>query len=501
MSIAAALLVWIWADGDRSGQGKTMATFAVALLTTLGALAWAVLLSRLPGRARWAISGLAGLLIAFIATTVRVRGVTGDFVPLLAWRWSEPEELDSTASAARRGTLGEHYRDYPQFLGPRRDGVLSDPRLATDWHAAPPTELWRRPIGEGWSAFAVRDGLAVTQEQHGDEEAIVAYDLIHGDPVWTHRYPARYSTTIGGTGPRATPTLIEGRVVAMGATGILSVLRLADGELLWQGHVIADQRGRVPEWGKSDSPLVLGERVVVAAGGGGGHSLAAYDLRSGEPVWSAGSDRSGYSSPQLVTIDGVDQIVVFNQSSVTGHEASSGRLLWRREWPAEQPNVSQPLPLPGDRLLVSSGYGIGSKLLHIGRGATGGWSTSTVWESPRLKAKFTNLIHHRGSVYGLDDGVLVCLDPETGERRWKRGRYGHGQILLVGSLLLVQTEKGEIVLVEPDPNEHRELTRFRIFDGRTWNPPALAGDILVVRNEREAAAFRLPLQQDPSTAG
>jgi outer membrane protein assembly factor BamB len=185
--------------------------------------------------------------------------------------------------------------------------------------------------------------------------------------------------------------------------------------------------------------------------------------------------------------------VVLNGASVSGHDPATGAVLWEHPFPREQPNVAMPLPLGADRLLVSVGYGGGSKLYRVGE--TGGELRATLeWESPRLKSKFANLVLHGGFLYGLDDGVLTCLDPASGERRWKSGRHGHGQLLLVAGLLLVQTEEGELVLVDPSPDAYRELTRFAALDGKTWNPPALAGALLLVRNDREAAAYELPVE-------
>jgi outer membrane protein assembly factor BamB len=237
---------------------------------------------------------------------------------------------------------------------------------------------------------------------------------------------------------------------------------------------------------------VIDRRVIVNVGGPGGRSLVAYDAASGTLDWQGGSDRVGYASPLEVTLAGVRQIVAFNEGSVAGHDPHTGALLWEQAWPRGQPNVAQPLPVGEDRLLVSSGYGVGSKLLRITRTAEGRLEPRLLWESPRLKSKFANMVLYDGFVYGLDDGVLVCLDLASGERRWKGGRYGHGQLLLVGGLLLVQTEDGEVVLVRPGPEAHTELTRFTALEGKTWNPPALAGRYLLVRNDREAAMYELP---------
>ncbi len=487
--LALAALVWSWGFGDRIRQQRVTLTFPVVILTAMLLLAWFLFFSRLRPRVRLlgfaAVAGLGVLL----AATVRISGVTGDLVPILSWRWSRGLEAAPEPEAGAGATGG---RAYPQFLGPGRDATLSGVGLARDWRARPPVEVWRRRVGEGWSSFAIAGDLAITQEQRGSEELVVAYRLSTGDVVWSHSDEARYERTIAGIGPRATPTIAGDRVFTLGATGIVNGLDLATGERLWSRDLVAELRAGIPEWGKSCSPLVVDGRVVVSAGAKGA-SLAAYDAETGELAWKGGSDRSGYASPILATLAGVPQIVIFNHASVAAHDPATGEPLWEFGWPATQPNVAQPLPLAGDRLLISAGYGIGAKMLRIERGADGALTAKLLWESPRLKAKFAHYVEHGGYVYGLDDGVLVCLDPESGERCWKSGRYGHGQLLLVDDLLLIQAEDGSVVLVEPDPSEHRELGRFAAFDRKTWNNPALAGPYLLVRNDREAALYELPL--------
>jgi outer membrane protein assembly factor BamB len=203
------------------------------------------------------------------------------------------------------------------------------------------------------------------------------------------------------------------------------------------------------------------------------------------------------------------QIVVFNRASVAGHDPGDGSVLWTHPWPPDWPNVAPPVVTGSDRVMFSTGYGVGSKLLRLEEAGDGGLRAKLQWETPRLKSKFANLVLHEGFVYGLDDGVLVCLDPETGQRRWKGGRYGHGNLLLVvagpasgvagaasgamgPALLLVQTERGEMVMIDPVPDEHRELGRFMALAGKAWNPFALAGPYLLVRNDAEAALWELP---------
>jgi outer membrane protein assembly factor BamB len=194
----------------------------------------------------------------------------------------------------------------------------------------------------------------------------------------------------------------------------------------------------------------------------------------------------------LVTLAGRRQILTFNRATVGGQDPADGSVLWTHPWPSEWPNVATPIAVGDDRVMFSTGYGVGSKLLRI-TDDDGVLRAELLWETPRLKSKFANLAFHDGFVYGLDDGVLTCLDPADGSRRWKGGRYGHGNLLIVGDLLLVQSERGEMVLIEATPEEHRELTRFMALRGKAWNPFALAGDRLLVRNDAEAALWQLPL--------
>ena len=522
---AAAAVGWVWlSDGGRDGQDRVLLTIPIAFATVLLLAIWLVFFSRLPwSRRRWAIGAVLAI-VAITAATTRIRGVTGDLVPILEWRWSSrlppplpeqplretprsnpdvpnpapkppvPESPSSIAPAAAapidapasiRGA-----GDYPQFLGADRNGTVTGIRLADDWNAKPPRLLWRRPIGAGWSGFAVAGGVAVTQEQRGSREMVVAYDLATGVPKWSIGDEAHYESTVAGEGPRATPTISRGRVFTLGSTGLLNSLDLETGRRIWRRDIGADNQSPQPDFGRSSSPLVVDDLIVVSVGGPDGRSLVAYSRDSGEPVWHAGDDLASYSSPIVATLGGVRQIVVLNQSSIAGHDPATGRVLWNHPWPRTMPSVAAPLVLSDTRVLLSVGYGIGSRLLEISRDGDA-VTQSLVWESTRLKAKFTNPVLHDGFVYGLDDGVLVCLDPANGERRWKGGRYGHGQTILVGNRLLVQTEDGEIVLVDPRADAHHELARFRVFDQKTWNPPALAGRFLLVRTDTEAACYEL----------
>jgi outer membrane protein assembly factor BamB len=520
--LSACALAWVWLPDGADRQERVLSTFPIAFATVLLLAIWLVFFSRLSrsGRRRAIGAALAALVVA--VATLRIRGVTGDLVPILEFRWTShaPPALNLEPSSATAASpvpapsstskaeapaptpalpvpapvaapaAVSTAADYPQFLGTDRDGTVKGVRLADDWAKKPPRLVWRHSIGAGWSGFAVAHGLAVTQEQRGSREMVVAYNLSDGAPKWSHADEAHFESTVAGEGPRATPTISSGRVFTLGSTGLLNCLDLETGKTIWRRDIAADNQSPQPDFGRSSSPLVVDDLVVISAGGSSGRSLVAYRRDTGEPAWHAGDDVASYSSPVLTTLDGVRQIVVLNQSSVAGHDPATGRVLWNHDWPRTAPTVAIPLVLSENRVLLSAGYGVGSRLLQISRDGDD-VKESLIWESTRLKAKFTNPVLFDGFVYGLDDGVLVCLDPSNGERRWKSGRYGHGQTVLIGNRLLVQTEDGDIVLVEPSPDAHREIARFTAFAQKTWNPPAVAGRFLLVRTDTEAACYEL----------
>ena len=467
---------------------RVVLTGLVLLLSAIALAVWLVFYSRASARTRWMALGTAVAVVGIAALLFRYRGVTGDLVPQFEPRFAPAPGAGTATTGAELTGAG----DYPQFLGVHRDGTVAGVDLARDWDARPPRIVWRRAVGPAWSGFAVSGAAAVTQEQHGEQERVSRYELVTGELRWSVDEPVRYANAVAGDGPRATPAIADGVVYAIGAKGILKAVDLETGRVLWRRDVTETQGAELPQYGASSSPLLTDGVVVVTAGGPAGRSLAAFDAETGRPAWSGGDDPASYASPFVATLAGVRQIVSRNQNSVTGHEIGSGRVLWRIEWTGSQPNAVQPLALPGDRLLVSSGWGRGAAVYDVSASQTGELELTRRWEAITLKPKFSNAVLHDGLVYGLDDGILVCVDPETGKRRWKRGRYGHGQLLLVEDTLLIQSEHGEVVLVEPDPTEHRELARFDLFDGKLWNPPALAGRYLLMRNDAEAVLLELP---------
>ncbi len=504
-TVALAALAYAEHAEWLSPANAFLAKFSTAGVGVILLFVWFVCFAPFSRSAR-ALAGALGVAAVVLGmATLKIEGVSGDIYPRIRFRWSpHADETLGKIDVAQGQTVDlaattDH--DYPQFMGADRRATLTGVDLSPDWSEDKPKELWRQPIGAGWSSFAVVGDFAVTQEQRGTEELITCYEVDTGKPRWAHVTPVRFEETLAGIGPRATPTIHDGKVYALGALGHLTCLDGASGKELWQRNIVTDFGAEEtrPIWGKSCSPLIHEGNVIVSAGGPNGKSLVALDCTTGELVWSGGDDASSYSSPVLMTLAGVPQIVIVNAKSVVAHDPDDGRVLWRESWPEgaleqvqAEPSVAQPIAVGDDRILLSKGYGNGSALWQVSRNGDT-WSVSPVWRKKlNLKTKFTSPVIRDGFAYALDEGVLECVDLATGDKQWKRGKYGHGQVLLVDDLLLVQAENGDVALVKADPVRFVELARFRAIGGTGWNPPALSGRKLLVRSNLEAACYELP---------
>jgi outer membrane protein assembly factor BamB len=362
-------------------------------------------------------------------------------------------------------------------------------RIKTDWSASPPVQLWRQPVGPGWSSFAVHDGRFYTQEQRGDDEVVACYDVATGKLVWKHRDPARFWESNAGAGPRATPAISNGRVYTQGGTGIVNVLDAATGNAVWTRNAVADTGAKVPMWGIAGSPLVVNDVVVVAAAG----SLVAYDQGTGKPRWTGPAGGTGYSSPQLVTINGVQQVVLLNSNGATSVALADGKLLWQHAWPGVP--IVQPAATSSGDVFISVSDSSGIRRLAVAQGS-GGWTVQERWTSEEMNPWFNDFVVHKGHAYGFNGSTLTCIDLENGQLKWKGKRYGYGQMVLLADqdLLIVISEQGELALVKATPDQFTALGQFPALEGKTWNHPVLAGDVLLVRNDHEMAAFRLALE-------
>lgn len=478
-------------------MGMLLVIYAVPVLC-LALVAWAVASRRLAPGLRRATLVATLVLAAGVFALIRTGGISGAGGSDFQWRWSPtPEErllaqpADKPAALPAIPAVAEKGAEWPGFRGPERDGIARELRINTDWAQSPPVQLWRQPVGPGWSSFAVRGDFFYTQEQRGDDEVVACYKVSTGEPVWRHRDAARFWESNAGAGPRATPTLHRDRVYTLGATGLLNALDASDGKLVWSRNAAADTDTKVPGWGFAGSPLVIEDLVIVATAG----KLAAYDLATGQPRWFGPAHGGGYSSPHRLTLAGVEQVLLLSNAGLTSVAPANGTVLWEHTWPGA--SIVQPTPTADGDVLVSTGGaagGIGVRRLAVAHGS-GGWIVSERWTSRGLKPYFNDLVIHQSHAFGFDGSILGCIDLKDGGRKWKGGRYGNGQLVLLPEqdLLLVLSEQGELALVGATPEDFKEIARCPAIKGKTWNHPALAGDVLLVRNSEEAAAFRLPL--------
>jgi outer membrane protein assembly factor BamB len=458
-----------------------------------------------------------GSLAALIActglffNTFQLVHVSGELIPTFRSRWTPPADamLETPAGVASNSSIDlttTTEKDFPHFLGSHRNGTITNVALDQDWSSHSPDQLWRQPIGAGWSGFVAVNGYAVTMEQRGKAQLVTCYEIASGELLWSHAEPNRHNTVLGGTGPRSTPTIYDGKVYATGPSGSVVCLEGATGEVVWQDNLLSrynvppGEDKRAIAWGRSNSPLVVGDLVVLAVGGpkdGSKVSLAAFDRLTGKSVWESGDRQVSYASPTLAMLGDQRMIVSVNENNVSGHELATGDILWQLDWPGHSntdANVSQASLLNDGRILLSKAYGAGSALWQLATDSSGQIQATETWKNPgSLKTKFTNHIIHDEYAFGLSDGILECIALADGKRRWKKGRFGHGQILLVGDVLLVQAESGDVVMVDPAPDRFHQLAKFSAIDGKTWNNLCLYGDLLLVRNAEEAACYRLPL--------
>jgi outer membrane protein assembly factor BamB len=519
LGIIAATLGVTWLLKHDSMWLPWLFAYAIPVLC-LGFVIWAVATRNLPDQVRRATMVATVVVACGAWLLLRQDGINGDHNAEFGWRWAaSPEERLLAQASNERGTTAapvaapsvapvssettaspspaaetsktpttpesKAEAEWPGFRGPRRDGIVRGVRIKTDWSSSPPAQIWRRPVGPGWSSFAVSGDLVYTQEQRGDDEVVSCYKASTGQPVWSHRDKARFFESNAGAGPRGTPTLSNGRVYTFGATGILNALDASNGKVLWSRNAASETNTKLPFWGFSGSPLVIGDVVIVAASG----QLVAYDAASGNRRWLGPSVGGSYSSPHLASLDGVSQVLLMSDAGVTSIAPADGKQIWDHQWSSN--SIVQPAVSAGGEVLITSQEN-GTRSIAVARGS-GGWTVKERWTSNGLKPYFNDFVIHKGHAYGFDGRILSCIDLKDGQRKWKGGRYGNGQLVLLPDqdLLLVLSEEGELALAGATPDQFTEIAKIQVIQGKTWNHPVLVGDILLVRNAEEMAAFRL----------
>ena len=443
---------------------------------------------------------------------VQLHGVTGKFDAEFSWRWAptpEEEYLRGLADRSESASVSSAPSDavdvdeqisratsqWSDFRGPLRDGKQPGSRLKEDWAASPPKESWKTPIGPGWSSFTVAGQRLFTQEQRGDNEAVVCLNAETGKVLWSHEYASRFWEAIAGAGPRATPTIGDEGLFTLGANGHVLCLDPLTGEVRWKKDLQVDSGCKPPQWGFSASPLVQHGLVIVHAGAATGDgAVVAYDAKTGDVRWKVSSGNHSYCSVHPAVFDHVSGLLMSTNLGLQFLSVTDGGTIWNHEWPVENYRAIQPLVM-GDSVLIGTSLGVGTRRINVAHEGES-WKISEAWTAKDMKPDFNDFVEYEGYVYGFDGNIFSCVDCAMGKRKWKKGRYGNGQVLLLpdAGQLLVISETGELVLVKADPEKHIELGKIQALTGKTWNHPVLIGNRLYLRNAEEAACFELAME-------
>lgn len=382
--------------------------------------------------------------------------------------------------------------EWPQILGPSRNGVSSETNLLDEWPAKGPKEIWRVHGGIGMSGFAISRGRLITLVQKEGRQFAVALDAATGKSGWERDLAPQYRNSMGD-GPRATPTISGDQVFVFTGEGILAALNFTDGKIQWSHQVLKEHSGKEADYGMACSPLVVDGRVIVTVGAPTA-TVVAYETKSGKQAWTAGEDVAGYSSPALLKVGGREQIVVYTGGSVLGLAPKSGTVLWRYPFETNyECNIATPLAIDG-HVFISSGENHGSALLKLAPKGDA-FEVEEVWTSLGPKSVMRNewqtSILLDGYLYGMDNvgGAgpithLTCINAATGERAWQELRFGKGNLIGADGKLFISTMKGELVLVRATPKAYQEIGRSTVL-GSTRQAPALAGGRLYLRDDKE----------------
>lgn len=492
------ILIAYFLPEDYAPFVRTSVIFSGTLLALLVTGIWWVFLSRFLWKMR--LGGVLAVVSLWVGL-VREVDYSGDVVPKIIWRWEKSREQRMAEHRATQNhlqlskmdvTIGVH--DYSSYRNRNLDAVATGPNLWTNWKERQPRKVWSQPCGAGYSGFATAGNTIFTLEQRGPDEVAVAYDRDTGAERWTHSWKARHFDSLGGEGPMATPTILDGMAFILGGTGHFACLNASTGKPLWEKELLEDNKNL--QWGMSCSPIPFKDMIIVHPGEQSGKQLnraiRAYDRKTGKLVWQTGNQKTGYCTPMIVNLLDTTMLLAFDAVEIMGLNPDTGEKLWSFPWVTNQGiNVAQPIPLGQDKLFITSSYGVGCGLLQLTRSGTG-FQAKELWHNFQLRCRFNSPILHNKFIYGLDEGALVCLDPESGRRKWKGNRYGQGQILRQDDLILIQAENGDLAIVKANPQSFEELGRFKALEGeKTWNCPALANGFAFVRNHNQMACYDL----------
>jgi outer membrane protein assembly factor BamB len=385
--------------------------------------------------------------------------------------------------------------DWPQFLGPQRNGVSAETGLVLSWDSKGPPVLWEREVGEGYSAPVVAGDRLILFHRLANEDVVECLDPATGKPRWKYTYPTSYQDWLNkGNGPRSTPLIAEGKVFTLGAAGHLLCLDLATGKKSWSRNLLDDYQVRRSFFGIGTSPILEGDILAINVGGREGAGIVGFHKDTGKEVWRATDHDASYASPVAATFDGVRHLIFFTREGLVSLDPASGAVRFNRRWRPrinESVNAASPV-VAGDQVFVSTSYNTGALVV---RGSKQG--VEEIWKGDdSLSCHFSTPVERAGFLYGFDGRQEVgtqfrCVEWKTGKVRWGQEGFGCGSLITVQGLLLVLSEDGDLVVVEPNPDRYVEKCRAKVLTGPVRAHLALADGRLFARDNRKLICFRL----------
>ena len=385
--------------------------------------------------------------------------------------------------------------DWPQFLGPTRNGIYSGADLSAKWPPAGPALIWKKDVGQGFSPPVVAQGRLILFHRIGDKEVIEALDPTAGKPIWKFDYHTRYRDDFGfDEGPRAAPAIAAGRVYTFGAEGTLHCLDFTTGKKIWSVDTHAKFQVRKGYFGAACSPVVDEGRVLMNIGGSSGAGLVAFDAANGNMLWKATDQEASYSSPVVATINSARHALFFTRAGLVDADPATGKIRYQFPWRARmQASVNAAAPIVvGDMVFLSASYGTGAVLLQIGANGL-----KQIWSSDdALSNHYATSVYKDGFLYGYhgrqEEGPsLRCVEFKTGKVRWNVDGFRAGTIMLAGDRLLIQREGGELVLAEASPAAYKVISTAKVLPGTVRSHPAIANGRYYVRNEKTLLCLNL----------
>ncbi|MBI5393752.1 MAG: PQQ-like beta-propeller repeat protein [Verrucomicrobia bacterium] len=366
--------------------------------------------------------------------------------------------------------------DWPQWRGPNRDGISTEAGWTVRWPATGPKQLWKLNVGTGCASVAVSQGRVFTLGNKDNTDTAVCLDANTGAVVWKHSYACPLDPNLFEGGPAATPTVDGDRVYTLSRAGHLFCLQAATGKVLWSKHLQKDLGAKMPTWGFSGSPLVLNNWLLLDVGAPGAATVA-FDKMTGVVAWKNGDEPASYGSLIAFPHGGKTCLASFNVAGLAVRDAADGKALAQFPWKTSY-DINPVTPIiAGDRIFISSGYNKGAGLFQFGAGGL-----KSLWESKKMRNHFNSCVLWKNHLYGFDESTLACMEFATGTVKWTEKNLAKGSLMLADGKLIIQGEKGDLVIAETTPMAYKELARAKVLGGRCWVVPVLANGRIHCKN-------------------